>query len=540
MSELEAEFTALLDEFERPAGRGAVLAADGGAGYDAGPADGDGEAAGAGHDGVPAPDGPDPRPVGDLRAAVATAKEALDQVRRIAAAREVSGGGELAALTELVSTLDRGHSAALELVDRIECEGLAERRAGLPLESLLAMQTNATYGDRRFLTGARDVLRHLPNVRAAFDAEVLGWGQVRAIVSEARPLTMALREELDGRFADTDELRRLQPDEVVDRVSTAASGMREDLQRRRTVARQERRYLHVRESFEGGVRGNFDLPAEEGALLLEALQAATSAPTGDRDVTADAPDPTDPDHAEQTDPADPADPTEPTEPTDPATSDVGGADVAAGEPAEDRFDRPRARQLADGLVRLAEAFLGGQRGDGPTVRARPTMVVVADVADLVGDTEQARRARLLWRLPGSPPALTREAVQRISCDADLQVLLVDGHQVLGITAPTAEIPARVRRAVMARDQGCRFPGCRAPAGWTDLHHVIPRNRGGPTTVDNLVGVCRRHHMAVTEGRWKLSMTPAGTVTVRRGRHTSTSDPPLRRHPMDGSSPTPGL
>jgi hypothetical protein len=345
---------------------------------------------------------------------------------------------------------------------------------------------------------------------------VLGWGQVRAIVSEARPLTVSLRARLDAGFAETGELGRLQPDEVVDRVSSVAAGLRGDLERRRAVARQQRRYLHVQPSFEGGVRGNFDLPAEDGALLLEALQAAAAAPTGDRDVTADAPDPTDPC----------PDPTGPTEPTDPC--DGGEPDpVAAG------FDRPRARQLADGLVRLAEAFLAGARPDGTVVRARPTMVVVADIADLVGDTERARRARLLWRLPGTPPALTRDAVRRLSCDADLQMLLVEGHQVLGISAPTSAIPARVRRAVQARDQGCRFPGCRAPVGWTDLHHVIPRHRGGPTTVDNLVGICRRHHTAVTEGRWQLSMTPDGTVTVRRGRHTTTSDPPLRRHPIDG-------
>jgi hypothetical protein len=129
--------------------------------------------------------------------------------------------------------------------------------------------------------------------------------------------------------------------------------------------------------------------------------------------------------------------------------------------------------------------------------------------------------------------LTREAVRRISCDADLQLLLVDGHQILGISAPTAPIPARVRRVVVARDQGCRFPGCRAPAAWTDLHHVVPRNKDGPTTLANLVCLCRRHHMAVTEGRWKLAMTDDGTVTVRRGRHTARGDPPLRRHPVDG-------
>ncbi|HSK24312.1 MAG TPA: HNH endonuclease signature motif containing protein, partial [Egicoccus sp.] len=299
-------------------------------------------------------------------------------------------------------------------------------------------------------------------------------------------------------------------------------GLREDLERKRTVARQQRRYLHVQESFDGGVRGNFDLPAEDGAVLLEALAAASAAPTGERDVTADALDPTDP-----VDPTDPS--AAATDTTRPDTSD----EAAEDDPVEVGFDRPRARQLADGLVRLAEAFLAGRRGDGTIVRARPTMLVVADVADLVGGSERARRARLLWRLPGSPPALTRDAIRRLSSDADLQVLLVDGHQVLGISAPTSQIPARVRRAVVARDQGCRFPGCRAPAAWTDLHHVVPRNKDGPTTVANLVCLCRRHHMAVTEGRWKLSMTSDATVTVRRGRHTARGDPPLRRHPIDG-------
>jgi hypothetical protein len=492
-----------------------TLAADERADYDTGADDSDTDEVGGGR--VPWPEGPDPQPVGDLRAAVATARAALLEVHRIASVRGVSGGGELAALAELVETLDRGHAAALELVDRIECEGLAERKARLPLENLLAVETNATFGDRRFLTGAREVLRHLPNVKAAFDAGVLGWGQVRAIVSEARPLTVDLRARLDAGFADTGELGRLQPDEVVDRVSTAAAGLRGDLERRRAVARQQRRYLHVQPSFEGGVRGNFDLPAEDGAVLLEALAAASAAPTGERDVTADALDPTEPD----------------TDETDASDPDTDAVDPTGADPVVDRFDRPRARQLADGLVRLAEAFLAGARPDGTTVRARPTMLVVTDVADLVGDTERARRARLLWRLPGTPPALTRDAVARLSCDADLQLLLVAGHQILGISAPTPAVPARVRRAVQTRDQGCRFPGCRAPVGWTDLHHVIPRNRGGPTTVDNLVGICRRHHTAVTEGRWNLSMTPDGTVTVRRGRHTATSDPPLRRHPIDG-------
>jgi hypothetical protein len=83
----------------------------------------------------------------------------------------------------------------------------------------------------------------------------------------------------------------------------------------------------------------------------------------------------------------------------------------------------------------------------------------------------------------------------------------------------------VRAAVWQRDQGCRFPGCRMPIQFTDCHHVIGREDDGPTVVSNLVALCRRHHTAVTEGRWTLTMTPEGTVTVGRGRRRATSDPP---------------
>jgi hypothetical protein len=160
-------------------------------------------------------------------------------------------------------------------------------------------------------------------------------------------------------------------------------------------------------------------------------------------------------------------------------------------------------------------------------RPRTRAVVVVDIAHLTGDdTPAGRAARLLWRLHGAPPALTTAGVRRLCDDADLQLLLTDGHTILGITAPTPSIPTRLREAVHARDQGCRFTGCRAPIAWCDLHHVTPREDGGPTVIENLVALCRRHHTAITTGRWTLTMTADGTVTLRRGRITHTTDPPL--------------
>jgi hypothetical protein len=87
---------------------------------------------------------------------------------------------------------------------------------------------------------------------------------------------------------------------------------------------------------------------------------------------------------------------------------------------------------------------------------------VVDIAQLTGNGPAARAARLLWHTHGTPPALTDAGVRRLCSDTQLQFLLVDGHTTLGITAPTDSIPKRLREAVHARDQGCRFPGCRAP------------------------------------------------------------------------------
>jgi hypothetical protein len=56
-------------------------------------------------------------------------------------------------------------------------------------------------------------------------------------------------------------------------------------------------------------------------------------------------------------------------------------------------------------------------------------------------------------------------------------------------------------------------------------------------VGNLVALCRRHHTAVTDARWILTMTPDGHVKVRRGRHTATSDPPTTRRLQTADAPS---
>jgi hypothetical protein len=69
------------------------------------------------------------------------------------------------------------------------------------------------------------------------------------------------------------------------------------------------------------------------------------------------------------------------------------------------------------------------------------------------------------------------------------------------------VPAAMRKALIARDLGCAFPGCDRPASWCDGHHVVPWFDGGATSVDNGVLLCRRHHRLVHEGDWQVRLGP---------------------------------
>ena len=52
---------------------------------------------------------------------------------------------------------------------------------------------------------------------------------------------------------------------------------------------------------------------------------------------------------------------------------------------------------------------------------------------------------------------------------------------------------QMRRFLRARDQHCRFPGCRAPIHRCEIDHNEDWALGGKTHIDNLAHFCARHH-----------------------------------------------
>lgn len=87
--------------------------------------------------------------------------------------------------------------------------------------------------------------------------------------------------------------------------------------------------------------------------------------------------------------------------------------------------------------------------------------------------------------------------RRLACDACVVPMKTDPDgEILDVGRSTRTVPPSIRRALEARDGGCRFPGC--GLRFTDAHHVEHWAEGGETRLSNLVLLCHFHHRAVHE------------------------------------------
>ncbi|WP_292830927.1 HNH endonuclease signature motif containing protein [Microbacterium sp.] len=68
-----------------------------------------------------------------------------------------------------------------------------------------------------------------------------------------------------------------------------------------------------------------------------------------------------------------------------------------------------------------------------------------------------------------------------------------------------------KRMLRARDEHCRFPGCRQPTRRCDLDHTVARAHDGPTDIRNLAHLCRRHHTLKHHSAWRVRQLPGGVL-----------------------------
>jgi uncharacterized protein DUF222/HNH endonuclease len=161
-------------------------------------------------------------------------------------------------------------------------------------------------------------------------------------------------------------------------------------------------------------------------------------------------------------------------------------------------ERTAPQRRVDALGELCRQWL--DRGDRPVVGGeRPHVTVVVDLESLEGRVGRRCELEDAGRIPS-------EAARGLACDASIARVITDGRSVpLEVGRRTPVVSGPLRRAVIVRDEHCRFPGCDRPPGWCDAHHVRHWADGGETGLSNLVLLCRAHHRMIHAKRFDLVM-----------------------------------
>lgn len=170
-------------------------------------------------------------------------------------------------------------------------------------------------------------------------------------------------------------------------------------------------------------------------------------------------------------------------------------------PADDR--RTHAERQGDALLELCRQALNA--GSLPTVRGERAQVRVS--IDLMALCAERGVGELSFAGP-----ISAETARRLACDASV-VRIISGPDGLPMDVGREQrcTSVGIRRGIESRDVHCVFAGCRAPAAWCDVHHVVHWAFGGVTSCENGALLCERHHTAVHEGGFDIARDPGTAV-----------------------------
>jgi len=122
------------------------------------------------------------------------------------------------------------------------------------------------------------------------------------------------------------------------------------------------------------------------------------------------------------------------------------------------------------------------------------------IGGLIGVPVSSTNSNQVWFTPSEWELLV--------CNADISEVILDKLGMPVAVRNRARFPNRaMRRALDIRDAGCVFPGCDAPTGWCDAHHVVEYDADdGETVIDNLALLCRHHHGIIHRTGWSMRLT----------------------------------
>lgn len=193
-------------------------------------------------------------------------------------------------------------------------------------------------------------------------------------------------------------------------------------------------------------------------------------------------------------------------------------------------DVTAAQRRADALGRLAEVALTAVLDTGSAADRYQVVLHVERALDTTatGDIDG------VIETDAGPLRVSAETSRRVACDAAVVEMRHDATgTTMDVGRRTRTVPPSIRRALEARDRHCRFPGCTSRR--CDAHHVEHWMDGGPTSLQNLMLLCRRHHRAIHEGGYGMFIRAEGVAVF-----TSPDGTPIERSPRltpaDGALP----
>ncbi|AII07715.1 HNH endonuclease signature motif containing protein [Rhodococcus opacus] len=189
-------------------------------------------------------------------------------------------------------------------------------------------------------------------------------------------------------------------------------------------------------------------------------------------------------------------------------------------PAQDgtKDGRTPGRRRADGLTELLRRYLdsgiaGEEGGERPHVSLHVNVKDLADHTDCSARQQRDASAAgaslfavdgVAWTEWMGPLSLT--AARLLSCDSIYTPIVLDDKGApLDLGVSTRTVTKRQRKALVARDRGCAFPGCGAPPSWCEGHHIVHWSAGGPSDMGNLVLLCGFHHRLLHHSDWEIEM-----------------------------------
>jgi hypothetical protein len=407
---------------------------------------------------------------GERRASVSELRSMIEALRAetLAELPDARVEEDFEELHRAIEQLETERARRLAEIDR---RRFFERDGHLSTAAWLVRRLNLAWGAAKDLVRVARELERMPATRRALEA-----GEVS--VSAARVLAATHAAEPEA-FAKAEplllEAARIHP--VAD-LGRLTARWKDQVARERGVDPDrlsfERRRLHVSRSLDRMVRVDGDLDPETGECLLTALRAVM--------------------------------------------------DAEARSPGTDEDPRTPAQRRADALGEVCRRWL--DRPDRPMVAGERPHVTLTVGVETLRSGARSSNERGATGGEATPPAgrapeldhagaVGHLAARRIACDADLmRVVLAGASQPLDVGRRTKIVSPALRRAVIVRDVGCRFPGCGRPHAWCDAHHVRHWADGGPTSLENLILLCRRHHRLVHQGGFTMELTE-GRAVFRR-------------------------